>query len=149
MEQKAVELKRRTKSFALRVIKLVRALPPCAEAKVIGYQLLRSGTSVAANYRAVCRARSRAEFLSKLAIVIEEADESELWLEMISEAELMPENRLKDLKSEANQIVAILNTARTTARRNSRSRIKQTTTRRDDDESESGVGQRAAIRGGR
>jgi len=76
---------------------------------------------VAANYRAVCRARSRAEFLAKLSIVIEEADESEFWLELLVDAGLISESKLKDLKSEANQLVAIFNASRTTARKNSQS----------------------------
>jgi four helix bundle protein len=86
-------------------------------------QLLRSGTGVAANYRAVCRARSRAEFLSKLGVVIEEADESAFWLEMISESGLLPSKRLADLRSEAEQLVAILNASRTTARKALNSKI--------------------------
>lgn len=76
MEHKAVELKDRTKSFTLRIMRMIRTLPSSPESRMITHQLLRSGTSVAANYRAVCRARSRAEFLSKLGVVIEEADES-------------------------------------------------------------------------
>jgi four helix bundle protein len=91
VEHIAVQLKNRTKAFALRIMKLVRALPMSSEGKVVGLQLLRCGTGVAANYRAVCRARSRAEFLSKLGVVIEEADESAFWLEMICEAGLLPE----------------------------------------------------------
>ena len=117
MEHIAVQLKNRTKLFALRIMKIVRALPVSSEGKVIGMQLLRCGTGVAANYRAVCRARSRAEFLSKLGIVIEEADESAFWLEMISEAGLLPSKRLADLRSEAEQLVAILNASRTTAKK--------------------------------
>ena len=123
MEHKAVELKERTKSFALGIIRLVRALPASSEGYVMGNQLLRSGTSVAANYRAVYRARSRAEFLAKLGIVIEEADESEFWLEMLSESGLIPEKRLRDLKSEASQLVAILNASRTTAKKGVHSTI--------------------------
>jgi four helix bundle protein len=123
VEHIAVELKNRTKSFALRIIKLVRALPASSEGKVIGVQLLRCGTSVGANYRAVCRARSRAEFLAKLGLVIEEADESAFWLEILGESGLLPEKRLVELKSEANELVAILNASRTTARRILQSRI--------------------------
>jgi four helix bundle protein len=77
MENQAEALKDRTEQFALRIIKVIRSLPACSEGRIIGHQLLRSGLSVAANYRAVCRARSRPEFLAKLAIVIEEADESD------------------------------------------------------------------------
>src|SRR5579859_3325757 len=123
MEHPACDLKNRTKTFALRVLKVVRSLPPGAEGRVIGYQLLRSGTSVAANYRAVCRARSHPEFLSKLAIVIEEADETAFWLEFLVDAGLISELKLKDLKSEANQLVAIFNASRTTAKKGSHSTI--------------------------
>ena len=112
-----------TKAFALRVIRLIRALPCCPEGSLIGNQLLRSGTSVAANYRAVCRARSRAEFLAKLGVVIEEADESAFWLELLSEAGLMPKHRLDALRSEADQLVAIFNASKTTARKNVQSTI--------------------------
>jgi len=90
---------------------------------MIGNQLLRSGTSVAANYRAVCRARSRPEFLAKLAIVIEEADETSFWLEFLVDAGLIPDSKLKDLISEANQLVAIFNASRTTAKKGSHSTI--------------------------
>ena len=119
MENQAEVLKNRTKQFALRLIRVIRSLPPGPEAKVISHQLLRSGMSVAANYRAVCRARSRPEFLAKLAIVIEEA----VWLELLVDAGLVPESKLKDLKSEANQLVAIFNASRTTAKRRVQSAI--------------------------
>jgi four helix bundle protein len=88
------------------------------ESRVIGHQLLRSGTPVAANYRAVCRARSRAEFLSKMSIVLEEADESAFWLELLVDADLISETRLGGLRSEANELVAIFNASRNTARKN-------------------------------
>jgi four helix bundle protein len=123
MEHPAVDLKERTKQFALRVIRVVRSLRPGAEGRAIGHQLFRSGMSVAANYRAVCRARSRPEFLAKLAIVIEEADESEFWLELLVDAGLVPEVKLRDLKSEANQLVAIFNASRTTAKKGVQSTI--------------------------
>ena len=102
------QLKIRTKQFALRVIKLVKALPKTPEALVIGRQLLKSGTSVGANYRSACRARSTAEFLSKLGIVEEEADESAFWLELIIEAKLMEGHLVDPLLIEANEIVAIM-----------------------------------------
>jgi four helix bundle protein len=124
MEQQAVVLKARTKRFALRVIRVSRALPACAEGRVIGGQLLRSGTSVAANYRAVCRARSRAEFLAKIGLVIEEADESAFWLELLSDAELVSRRRLADLISEANQLTAIFVASRETAKKSLQSTIK-------------------------
>jgi four helix bundle protein len=116
--KRANALKDRTKQFALRIIRLTRALPAEVESRVISYQLLRSGTSVVANYRAVCRARSRAEFLAKMAIVLEEADESAFWLELLSEAGLIPETKLSALRAEANELVAIFNASRATAKRN-------------------------------
>ncbi len=110
------DLKNRTKEFALRIIKLVEALPPERSADVIGKQLIRSGTSVAANYRASCRAKSNADFIAKMGIVEEEADESAFWLEMLVDSGLMKKERIEDLSDEANQIVAItvasINTAR-------------------------------------
>jgi len=123
MHHQAEALKDRTKQFARRIIRVIRSLPSGAEGRIIGHQLLRSGMSVAANYRAVCRARSRPEFLAKLSIVIEEADESAFWLELLVEAGLISEAKLKDLKSEANQLVAIFNASRTTAKRGSQSAI--------------------------
>jgi four helix bundle protein len=123
MHHQAEALKDRTKQFALRIIRVIRSLPSGAEGRIIGHQLLRSGMSVAANYRAVCRARSRPEFLAKLSIVIEEAEESAFWLELLVEAGLISEAKLKDLKSEANQLVAIFNASRTTAKRGSQSAI--------------------------
>ena len=123
MEHQAEALKKRTKQFALRIIRVVRSLPPGPEGKNIGDQLLRSGMSVAANYRAACRARSRPEFLAKLAIVIEEADESAFWLELLVDAGLVSESKLKDLKSEANQLVAIFNASRSTAKKHVQSAI--------------------------
>ena len=119
----AEALKARTKQFGLRIIRLIRSLPRSAEGRIIGNQLLRSGMSVAANYRAVCRARSRPEFLSKLAIVIEEADESAFWLELLVDAGLVSEAKRKDLKSGANQLVAIFNASSMTAKKVSQSSI--------------------------
>jgi len=106
------ELKQRTKAFGLRVIKLVDALPKCASAKVLGNQLLRSGTSVGANYRAACRGRSKAEFISKLGNVEEEADESAYWMEMIVESRLMPETLVRPLLKEADELTAIMSASR-------------------------------------
>jgi four helix bundle protein len=123
MDHKAEVLKDRTKKFALRVIRVIRSLPSGAEGRIIGHQLLRSGISVAANYRAVCRARSRAEFVAKPSIVIEEADESAFWLELLVDAGLISEAKMKDLKSEANQLVAIFNASRMTARKGSQSTV--------------------------
>jgi four helix bundle protein len=123
MEHQAEALKDRTRQFALRIIRVVRSLPLGPEGKIIGHQLLRSGMSVAANYRAVCRARSKAEFLAKLAIVIEEADESAFWLELLADAGLVARPKLVDLQSEANQLVAIFNASRTTAKKGVQSAI--------------------------
>jgi len=100
-------LKLRTKNFAMRILKLCRALPRTQEAHILGAQLLRSGTSIGANYRAACRGRSRAEFLAKLGIVLEEADETVFWLELIEEAALFPEAKLLSLCKEANELVSI------------------------------------------
>ncbi len=88
------DLKKRTKLFALRILKLVAALPKTVAGRTIGGQLARSGTSVAANYRASCRARSKAEFISRLGVVEEEADESALWLELIIEGALMKSSKI-------------------------------------------------------
>ena len=104
---KAAELKRRTKSFAIRIVHLFRSLPYSPDAQTLGKQLLRSGTSVAANYRAVCRARSKAEFVSKMGVVVEEADESVFWLELLSETGVVRPERTQDLLKEANELVAI------------------------------------------
>jgi four helix bundle protein len=111
------DLKKRTKAFALRVLKLVAALPKTIAGKTIGNQLARSGTSVAANYRAACRARSKVEFVSKLGIVEEEADESALWLELIIEGKLMNRTLVEPLWNEANELVAIMTSSRKSASR--------------------------------
>jgi four helix bundle protein len=110
------ELRDRTKKFALRVIKLYRSLPNSGEAQVIGKQLLRSGTAIGANYRAACRARSRAEFISKLGVVVEEADESIYWIELLAESSAVSSNRLKDLEAEAHELTAIFTAARQTSK---------------------------------
>ena len=109
------ELKNRTKQFALRILKLVGALPNTIEGRAIANQLVRSGTSVAANYRATCRARSKAEFVAKIGVVLEEADETLLWLELIHEAKLLPEKRVEPLLAEANELVAVMVTSRKSA----------------------------------
>ena len=111
------DFKLRTRQFALRAIKLVEALPKGRSADVIARQLLRSATSVGANYRAACRARSTAEFLSKMGIVEEEADECVYWLELIADSELLPVTRLQELLDEANQIVAMTVASIKTARK--------------------------------
>lgn len=101
------QLKQRTKVFALRIIRMTQALPRNREADVIGRQILRSATSIAANYRAAGRGLSRAEFKAKLGIVIEEADETVLWLELLAESGIVKAARLRDLLDEANQLLAL------------------------------------------
>ena len=110
------EMLQRTKAFALRIMKLVDALPKTTAARAIGSQLIRSGTSVSANYRAACRGRSKAEFIGKLGIVEEEADESAHWLELIIEGRLLKEDRVRDLHKEACEITAMMSASKKTAR---------------------------------
>lgn len=118
------ELQQRTKNFALRVMVMVDALPKKRSADVLGHQLLRSATSVAANYRAACRARSQAEFIAKMGVVEEEADESMAWLELIADSGLIKRERLIPLMSEADELVAITVASIKTARKNIQSKRK-------------------------
>jgi four helix bundle protein len=113
---KTQELRTRTKKFALRIIRLYRSLPYRSDAQVIGKQILRSGTSVGANYRAAGRARSRAEFASKLGIVVEEVDETVYWLELLTESGIVPAEKLSGLDAEARELTAIFTRAQQTAR---------------------------------
>ena len=117
------ELKQRTKRFALRVMKLVDVLPKNTVGRAIGGQLMRSGTSVGANYRAVCRARSKAEFIAKVGVVEEEADESAFWMELIIEGGLMKPSLVNALLQEANELVAIMAASRKSASANRKSAI--------------------------
>ncbi len=110
------ELKKRTKQFGLRVIRLVESLPETKTASTIGHQLLRSGTSVGANYRAACRGRSKAEFIAKLGIVEEEADESAYWIEMLVEAKILKPDSVAQLHAEADELTAIMAKSRKTAK---------------------------------
>jgi four helix bundle protein len=110
----AEAFKSRTKKFVVDNIKFFRTLPKSEEAKIIGRQLLRSLSSVGANYRAACRARSQAEFHSKLSIVVEEADESAFWMEILVEAEIVKPGELNYLSDEANQILKIVAASRKT-----------------------------------
>jgi len=110
------EMKRRTKEFALRIMKLVGALPQSIEGRAVGNQLVRAGTSVGANYRAACRGRSRAEFIAKLGLVEEEADESAFWLEIIIEGNLLKKHQAESLLEEANELVAIIAASRKSAK---------------------------------
>jgi len=104
---KPEELKERSKQFAIRIIKLFPLLPKTEEARVIGRQILRSGTSVAANYRAVCRARSKAEFIAKIGVVVEEADETVFWLELLVQAGIVQQDQVEGILAEANELLAI------------------------------------------
>jgi len=110
------EMKARTKAFAVRIIKFYKRLPRTDEARVLGRQVLRSGTSLAANYRAVCRAKSQADFISKMGTVVEETDESLLWLELFEDAELISKEKLKPLKQEAEELLRIFSRSLNTAR---------------------------------
>ena len=118
---KAKELQSRTKQFALRVIRLSRELPRTDEGRVIGRQLLQSGTSVGGNYRAACWSRSTAEFASKINVVAEEADESLFWLELLVESETMPIHKMKGIIQEASELIAIFTASKNTARKNRQS----------------------------
>jgi four helix bundle protein len=113
----ADDLKKRTKLFALRILKLGAALPPSIEGKIIRGQLVRDGTSVGANYRAACRGRSRAEFIAKMGVVEEESDESAFWLELIIESAFLSEDRVKPLLDEANELTRIMASSRISASR--------------------------------
>jgi len=110
------DLKRRTKQYGLRVIKLVESLPGTTTARTIGNQLLRSGMSVGANYRAACRGRSKADFIAKAGISLEEADECLYWMELLQEANIIPVEKLSNLMKEGDELVAIFTASIKTAR---------------------------------
>jgi len=110
-------IKQRTKIFAIRVIRLVDSLPQTVSAQVIAKQIVRSSTAVAANYRASCRARSQAEFIAKLGIVEEEADESLFWLELLVESGIVKKEKLELLMAEANELTSIIVSSIKTAKR--------------------------------
>ena len=110
------ELRRRTKDFALRIMRMCRTIPSTRETNIINNQILRSATGVAANYRAVGLARSKAEFISKLGIVLEEADETVFWLELLSDSGIIPASKLRELMAEGNELVAIFLASRKTAK---------------------------------
>jgi len=119
------ELKARTKRFGLRVMNLVDALPKTTSGRAIGNQLVRSGTSVGANYRAACRSRSKAEFIAKIGIVAEEADESAFWLELIMDANILKTDLVSPLRQEAEELTAIFTASGRTAKiHNQKSTIK-------------------------
>lgn len=111
------DLKQRTKTFALRIIKLYSALPQRAVAKVLSNQILKPGTSVGAHYREACRAKSDADFISKVEGALQELDETAYWLELIGEAEILSGNRLQPLHDEAEELIAILVTIVTKVKR--------------------------------
>jgi len=115
-------MKRRTKEFAKRIIEFCRDLPNNREGRLIGNQMFRSGTSVAANYRGACRGRSRADFIAKLGIVEEEADETSFWLEIIDELEIGDKNVVSSLMDECDEIIAIMVSSIKTARQKKKSR---------------------------
>ena len=116
MPTQAEQLRARTKQYAIRIVRLFKCLPKTDEARIIGKQVLRAGTSVAANYRATNRARSRAEFVSKMGVVVEEADETVFWLELLVETGIVKKAQLQNLLVEANEILAIFAASHWTAR---------------------------------
>jgi four helix bundle protein len=120
MIEKAINLQNRSKKYAVNVVRYFRTLPKTDEARILGKQVLRSATSVAANYRAVCRARSRAEFISKLGTVVEEADESLLWFEIMSESEVINPSSAHDLMKESEELLRIFSSSLSTAKLNSK-----------------------------
>ena len=112
------DLKKRTKAFALRILKLVDALPKTTTGRALASQIVRSGTSIAANYRAACRAKSTADFIAKMGIVEEEADETLFWLELLEESDLVLATKLTAIKQEADELIAITVASIKTTRRN-------------------------------
>jgi four helix bundle protein len=117
MEMRPEDLRDRTKAFALRVIGPFRSLANRTVNQVLGKQLLRCGTSVAANYRAACRARSKPEFVARIGVVAEEADEAVLWLELLTESRIISPERTKDLLAEAEELAAIFTASQQTAKK--------------------------------
>lgn len=114
--QQAEQLKQRTKQLALAILGLSRDLPRTDDARILGRQLLRSGTSLAANYRAACRSRSKAEFISKMSVVVEETDETEFWLELLTESGTVASERTAELLREVRELLAVFADSRRTAR---------------------------------
>ena len=114
---RSAQLKERTKQLAIRIVTLFRSLPRTEEARVLGKQVLRSGTSLAANYHAVCRARSKAEFVAKIGTVVEEADETVFWLGLLVETGIVAAKRTESLVAEANELLAIFAASHRTAKK--------------------------------
>lgn len=125
MLDKAIVLQQRSKKFAVEVVKYYKHLPKTDEARIIGKQLLRSSTSVAANYRAVCRARSLADFISKMGIVVEETDESLLWFEILNEAKIIPKDSAEHLMKESDELLRIFSSSLSTAKANNQIKKSQ------------------------
>ena len=123
-QPKSPDLRVRTKAFALRIVRLCDPLPRSRSCDVIGRQLLRSGTSIGANYRAACRSRSAAEFLAKLGIVEEEADETVYWIELLMESGVVRPELLRDLHAESGEIVAMVVASIRTARNHRKPRVR-------------------------
>jgi four helix bundle protein len=115
---RAKELQKRTQQFALDIIRLFSDLTKAEPARVIGRQFLRSGTSVAANYRAACRARSHSEFIAKVGVVLEEADETLFWLDLLIESDFAAAESVKHIRSECDELVKIFSSSVATAKRN-------------------------------
>jgi four helix bundle protein len=118
MSYDPTELKNRTKAYALRIIKLYQALPKSGEAQVIGKQILRSGTSVGAQYREACRAKSSADFINKMEGSLQELEETGYWLELLAESKIVPADRLVELQKETNELTAIFVTSVKTTKKN-------------------------------
>jgi four helix bundle protein len=123
MSTDADELRRRSKAFAVRVVKLCRAMPHNLETRTVESQVLRSATSVAANYRAACRARTHPDFVSKIGIVVEECDETVFWLELLVDLEIFPAPRVQPLLREANELLAIFAASQLTAKQRAKAAI--------------------------
>ena len=119
------DLKQRTKLFSLRIIKLTESLPNTQVGQVIGKQLLRSGTSVGANYRSACRAKSPADFINKVHICEEETDESLFWMELLNEAEIIDFKRIENLMNETNELLSIFSASILTAKMNHHKNYKK------------------------
>src|SRR5579862_657750 len=116
MPSQPEDLRNRTKAFAVRIVKVYRWLPYRSDAQVLGKQSLRCGTAVAANYRAACRSRSKAEWIAKIGIVVEEADESVFWLEMLTDCEIVPGEKTGSILKEAHELSALSTASQRTAR---------------------------------
>ena len=121
------ELLGRTKTFSLKILRLVDHLPPTMSGRAIGNQLVRCGTSIGANYRAACRSRSRAEFAAKLGVVAEEADETVYWLELLRDGKLLSDEEVSETLREANELTAIFTAGRRSSTRTQTSNLKNQT----------------------